>query len=82
VLVDAVSLGEIERALRAGYVPGTAAHQIVFTADAIDDATLARIAELGITVDCGSPDMLVQLGQISQRCAGWCRRCARAGWAR
>ena len=42
VAVDAVSLGEIERALRAGYVPGTAAHEIVFTADIIDEATLAR----------------------------------------
>ena len=43
VAVDAVSLGEIERALRAGYTPGTAAHEIVFTADIIDEATLARV---------------------------------------
>src|SRR4029450_3821134 len=33
VAVDAVSLGEIERALRAGYVPGTTAPEIVLTAD-------------------------------------------------
>ncbi len=56
--VDAVSLGEIERALRAGYVPGTAAHEIVFTADIIDEATLARVFELRIPVNCGSPDMV------------------------
>jgi len=58
VAVDAVSLGEIERALRAGYVPGTAAHEIVFTADIIDEATLARVLELRIPVNCGSPDMV------------------------
>lgn len=62
VMVDAVSLGEIERALRAGYVPGTEAHEIVFTADIIDAATLARVVELGIPVNCGSPDMLRQVG--------------------
>jgi len=47
VAVDAVSLGEIERALRAGYVPGTAAHEIVFTADIINKATLARVPQGG-----------------------------------
>jgi diaminopimelate decarboxylase len=73
VLVDAVSLGEIERALRAGYLPGTAAHEIVFTADIIDDATLARAVELGIPVNCGSPDMLVQLGKVARGHPVWLR---------
>jgi diaminopimelate decarboxylase len=73
VLVDAVSLGEIERALRAGYVPGTAAHEIVFTADVIDDATLARVVELGIPANCGSSDMLVQLGQVARGHPVWLR---------
>lgn len=73
VLVDAVSLGEIERALRAGYVPGTAAHEIVFTADVIDPATLARVVELGIPVNCGSPDMLVQLGMVARGHRVWLR---------
>ncbi|MFC0013092.1 diaminopimelate decarboxylase [Devosia nitrariae] len=73
VLVDAVSLGEIERALRAGYVPGTAAHEIVFTADVIDDATLARVVELGIPVNCGSCDMLVQLGKVARGHPVWLR---------
>lgn len=58
VLVDAVSLGEIERALVAGYHSG----EIIFTADLIDHATLARVIELNIAVNCGSPDMLTQLG--------------------
>src|SRR5260221_7308255 len=39
VAVDAVSLGEIERALAAGYAPA----EIVFTADVIDAAALARV---------------------------------------
>ncbi len=69
-LVDAVSLGEIERALRAGYVPGSAAHEIVFTADMIDEATLARVAALGIPVNCGSPDMLRSTGQRGPRPSG------------
>lgn len=73
VLMDAVSLGEIERALRAGYVPGTAAHEIVFTADVIDDATLGRVVELGIPVNCGSPDMLVQLGKVARGHPVWLR---------
>ena len=73
VAVDAVSLGEIERALRAGYVPGTAAHEIVFTADIIDEATLARVLELRIPVNCGSPDMVRQLGRVGRGHPVWLR---------
>jgi diaminopimelate decarboxylase len=73
VAVDAVSLGEIERALRAGYVPDTTAHDIVFTADIIDEATLARVLALGIPVNCGSPDMLRQLGCVGQGHPVWLR---------
>src|SRR3990167_4037193 len=64
VMVDAVSLGEIERALAAGYQGGrhNDQHEIVFTADLIDRPTLARVVELGIPVNCGSIDMLDQLG--------------------
>ena len=43
VKVDSVSLGEIERALAAGYDPKADSDAIVFTADVIDDATLARV---------------------------------------
>lgn len=73
VLVDAVSLGEIERALRAGYVPGTPAHEIVLTADLIDEATLARVIALKIPVNCGSPDMLEQLGRRAPGHPVWLR---------
>ena len=68
VLVDAVSLGEIERALAAGYTPGehNGHHEIVFTADLLDHVTLARVTELGIPVNCGSIDMLDQIGAATQ----------------
>jgi diaminopimelate decarboxylase len=62
VKVDAVSLGEIERAVMAGY----AFDDIVFTADLFDHATLARVVEDSITVNAGSVDMLSQLGQASK----------------
>jgi diaminopimelate decarboxylase len=73
VTVDAVSLGEIERALKAGYAPGTPSHDIVFTADIIDEATLARVIALGIPVNCGSPDMLRQLGRVRRGHPVWLR---------
>jgi diaminopimelate decarboxylase len=73
VMVDAVSLGEIERALRAGYEPGTDRHEIVFTADIIDERTLARVLELNIPVNCGSPDMLRQVGEARRGHPVWLR---------
>ncbi len=71
VKVDSVSLGEIERALAAGFVPGK--DEIVFTADMIDEATLARVHELRIPVNAGSVDMLEQLGQVSPGHRVWLR---------
>ena len=71
VKVDSVSLGEIERALAAGFVPGN--DEIVFTADMIDGATLARVHELQIPVNAGSVDMLEQLGQVSPGHRVWLR---------
>jgi diaminopimelate decarboxylase len=73
VMVDAVSLGEIERALRAGFVPGTDHHEIVFTADIIDAATLRRVVELDIPVNCGSPDMVQQIGEARRGHPVWLR---------
>lgn len=73
VLVDAVSLGEIERALLAGYEPHMPAHEIVFTADIIDEATLARVVSLGIPVNCGSPDMVRQIGRVAKGHPVWLR---------
>ena len=75
VAVDAVSLGEIERALAAGFQPGLidGRAEIVFTADLLDHATLARVTELGIPVNCGSIDMLGQLAAASPGHPVWLR---------
>ena len=75
VAVDAVSLGEIERALAAGYQPGLQGDhaELVFTADLLDRATLDRVVELGIVVNCGSIDMLGQLAQRSPGHPVWLR---------
>jgi diaminopimelate decarboxylase len=75
VAVDAVSLGEIERALAAGYQPGlhNGHAEIVFTADLLDRTTLARVVELGIPVNCGSADMLGQLGAAAPGHPVWLR---------
>ena len=73
VLVDAVSTGEIHRALAAGY-PAHAphapaadglppAHPIVYTADIFDRDSLDAVARLGIHVNCGSADMIEQLAE-------------------
>ena len=75
VAVDSVSLGEIERALAAGFKPGehNGHAEIVFTADLLDRTTLARVAELGVPVNCGSIDMLDQLGAVSPGHPVWLR---------
>lgn len=75
VMVDAVSLGEIERALAAGFRAGRGEKhaEIVLTTDVLDHATLARVVELDIPVNCGSPDMLQQLGQANPGHAVWLR---------
>jgi diaminopimelate decarboxylase len=62
-LLDAVSLGEIERGLRAGFSGSGDPAGLVFTADVLDEATLARVVELDIPVNAGSEDMLTQLGR-------------------
>ena len=71
VVVDAVSTGEIHRALAAGYsahaTPTIGAdglppvHPIVYTADIFDRESLDAVATLGIHVNCGSADMIEQL---------------------
>ncbi|MCZ7833398.1 diaminopimelate decarboxylase [Atlantibacter hermannii] len=73
VKVDSVSLGEIERALAAGYDPKQHPDDIVFTADVIDAATLERVRELQIPVNAGSVDMLDQLGSVSPGHRVWLR---------
>jgi diaminopimelate decarboxylase len=72
-MVDAVSLGEIERALQAGYSPQGSPAGVVFTADLLDAATLARVTELDIEVNAGSIDMLEQIGAVKPGHRVWLR---------
>ncbi len=78
VLVDAVSAGEIVRALAAGYKPGQTGGQpekanaakhpdIVYTADLFDHAALELVIEHDLPVNCGSPDMIDQYGERCQK---------------
>jgi len=73
VRVDSVSLGEIDRALAAGFQPGQSPSEIVFTADVFDEPTLQRVVELAIPVNAGSVDMLSQLGERSPGHEVWLR---------
>ena len=65
VVVDAVSAGEIYRALKVGYdakgkIPG-----IIYTADLFDQDAMDMIREHRIPVNVGSPDMITQLGTFA-----------------
>lgn len=72
-VVDCVSLGELERALLAGFSPDPKQHEIVFTADLLTEEALARVVETGVPVNAGSADMLTQLGQLHRGHAVWLR---------
>jgi diaminopimelate decarboxylase len=67
VLVDAVSAGEIRRALAAGYKPTAdnpqAPPPLVYTADIFDEESLGLVVETGMHANCGSADMIDQLGE-------------------
>ncbi|WP_321960918.1 diaminopimelate decarboxylase [Paraburkholderia sp. J7] len=73
VVVDAVSLGEIERSLAAGFRPDGDPEGVVFTADLIDMPTLGKVLACGITVNAGSLDMLARIGQHSAGHRVWLR---------
>ncbi|MES2889657.1 MAG: diaminopimelate decarboxylase [Pseudomonadota bacterium] len=75
VCVDAVSLGEIERAQRAGLTDNRQpVHaELVFTADLIDRPTLAKVVADRIPVNAGSVDMLHQLGAAAPGHPVWLR---------
>lgn len=62
-LVDAVSAGEILRAEAAGFVSTGDPPPIVYTADIFDQQSLELVLDRKIHVNCGSPDMLGQLGK-------------------
>ncbi len=63
VLVDAVSAGEIHRALAAGYPAKGDPPPILYCADIFDRDSLEAVVEHGIAVNCGSLDMLDQYGE-------------------
>lgn len=73
VAVDSVSLGELERALIAGYEVDGAEGGIVLTTDLLDRATLARAIELNVPVNAGSPQMLQQIGEAHPGHRVWLR---------
>lgn len=58
--VDAVSAGEVARALRAGFAP----REIVFTADLFDAPALELVARTPVEVNAGSSAMLAQLARV------------------
>ena len=69
-LVDAVSAGEIVRALRAGYKGGESdkqVPQIVYSADIFDRDAIELVKKHNIHVNVGSADMIKQLADAGVR---------------
>ena len=62
VLVDAVSAGELHRALAVEYSP----REVQFCADLFDRDALALLAEHEFEVNLGSPDMLEQFARLGR----------------
>ncbi|MBM4002384.1 MAG: diaminopimelate decarboxylase [Planctomycetes bacterium] len=62
VLVDAVSAGEVHRALAAGYSLHGNPPPVVYTADIFDRESLELVVQRDIHVNAGSIDMIDQLG--------------------
>lgn len=65
VLVDAVSAGEVFRAKTAGFEYTGEPDPIVYTADIFDRDSLDMVVKQNLHVNCGSPDMIEQLGQAA-----------------
>ena len=68
VVVDAVTTGEVQRAIAAGYSTQGTPPPIVYTADVLDRAGLDIIKKHNLHVNCGSPDMMHQLSEITPGC--------------
>ena len=68
VVVDAVSAGEIYRALKVGYAGPGRPPGIIYTADLFDQDAMDMIREHRLPVNVGSPDMLTQLGSFYPGC--------------
>jgi diaminopimelate decarboxylase len=71
--VDCVSLGELERALVAGFTIGSHSSEIVFTADLLTRSALERVVQTRVPVNAGSEDMLTQIGERSPGHPVWLR---------
>ncbi len=67
--VDAVSAGEIVRALAAGFPPNGPHDPLVFTSDALTHESLHLIRKYNLPVNCGSIDMIRQLGECGYSAA-------------
>ena len=61
-VVDCVSAGEIHRALTVGFPAQGDPPPVVYTADIFDHEALELVLQHGIPVNCGSIDMIDQLG--------------------
>ena len=61
-MVDAVSVGEAKRAIAAGYSLGQDPPEIVYTADIFDRDSLEFVVQAQLPCNCGSADMIDQLG--------------------
>ncbi len=73
VVVDAVSPGEIARALAAGFSSRGGKSEIVFTADLATEETLDLVVREEIPMNAGSIDMLSQLGAKAPGHRVWLR---------
>ncbi|MCW5197549.1 diaminopimelate decarboxylase [Buchnera aphidicola] len=71
VKVDAVSLGEIERALYAGFKGNS--QDIIYTSDIIEDNTLKKVILYKIPINIGSIDMIKKIGKKSPKHKVWIR---------
>ena len=64
VVVDAVSLGEIHRAQKAGFELTGDPAPVVYTADIFDRSVTEFLKEHPVHCNAGSPVMITQLGEI------------------
>ncbi|CUR53257.1 diaminopimelate decarboxylase [Buchnera aphidicola] len=69
--IDAVSIGEIERALISGFK--TYSNDIVFTSDIFEKKSLKKVIKYKIPVNLGSLHMIKQLGEKSPKHPVWIR---------
>lgn len=63
VVVDAVSTGEVHRAIKSGFDYTGTPDPVVYTADIFDREALELVVDKNLHANCGSPDMIEQLGQ-------------------